>query len=262
MTISVKVPGERGPRCHAAAGAGLAAEGVRPAAQPALGYPTVMLPGQPSTPGALFNGLSFGQQATRAIESSRVKPFIAIFPPLMISAATRHRMHQHSRRTAGRDVVVDQCSRSGDPSGSSRPVGCQVVSPGFQHGRLLRREAPAAQPGSVLGRCQHRWLLRVRDRPDDRRPLQGEREASGGELPLWLIKQPPQQQTNLLVASKLDTDTWETGTKYADSAKMVYRVRRHSRRGNVVARQRRSGLPDLRADSAQCLDWLNQVGAI
>ena len=33
-------------------------------------YPTVMvMPGQPSTPEAMFNGFTFGQQATRAIDS-------------------------------------------------------------------------------------------------------------------------------------------------------------------------------------------------
>jgi hypothetical protein len=45
----------------------------------------MVLPGQPSTPEAMFNGFSFAQQATRAIDSGKVEPFIAVFPPLMIA---------------------------------------------------------------------------------------------------------------------------------------------------------------------------------
>ena len=49
-------------------------------------FPTVMvLPGQPSTPQATFNGFAFAAQATRAIDSGKVRPFIAVFPPLMIA---------------------------------------------------------------------------------------------------------------------------------------------------------------------------------
>ena len=47
-------------------------------------FPVLMvLPGQPSTPQATFRHFSFGSVATKAIDSGRVKPFIAVFPPLM-----------------------------------------------------------------------------------------------------------------------------------------------------------------------------------
>lgn len=40
--------------------------------------------------------------------------------------------------------------------------------------------------------------------------------------PIWLIRQPPQRQTNLLiVASKQDKDAWVPGAKYADTSQMV-----------------------------------------
>jgi enterochelin esterase-like enzyme len=47
-------------------------------------FPVVMvLPGQPSTPKAMFVHYNFGVVATAAITSGRVSPFIAVFPPLM-----------------------------------------------------------------------------------------------------------------------------------------------------------------------------------
>jgi len=47
-------------------------------------FPVLMvLPGQPSTPEAMFRHYDFGQVATTAINAGHIKPFIAVFPPLM-----------------------------------------------------------------------------------------------------------------------------------------------------------------------------------
>src|SRR4029453_14107112 len=45
----------------------------------------VMLPGQPGTPEGNFSQFQFAQQATQAIRSGVVKPFVGVFPPLMIA---------------------------------------------------------------------------------------------------------------------------------------------------------------------------------
>jgi S-formylglutathione hydrolase FrmB len=47
-------------------------------------FPVLMvLPGQPSTPSVMFSHFDFGAAATRAIADHLVKPFVAVFPPLM-----------------------------------------------------------------------------------------------------------------------------------------------------------------------------------
>ncbi len=49
-------------------------------------YPVVeFLPGQPSSPGALFTKFDFGNAASEAIAKGSVKPFVGIIPPIMIS---------------------------------------------------------------------------------------------------------------------------------------------------------------------------------
>ncbi|MFT4225714.1 alpha/beta hydrolase [Micropruina sp.] len=49
-------------------------------------YPVLeFLPGQPSSPSLLFSHFNFGQVASEAITSGRVKPFVAVLPPIMIS---------------------------------------------------------------------------------------------------------------------------------------------------------------------------------
>lgn len=47
-------------------------------------FPVVMfLPGQPSTPQAVFRHYDFATIANREIKAGRIKPFVAVFPPLM-----------------------------------------------------------------------------------------------------------------------------------------------------------------------------------
>jgi enterochelin esterase-like enzyme len=49
-------------------------------------YPVVMfLPGQPSSPQHLFKEYDFAAVASQAVTSGRVKPFVAVFPPIMIA---------------------------------------------------------------------------------------------------------------------------------------------------------------------------------
>jgi S-formylglutathione hydrolase FrmB len=43
----------------------------------------VFLPGQPSTPNALYSKFGVGQVASAAIDSGKVAPFVAVMPPLM-----------------------------------------------------------------------------------------------------------------------------------------------------------------------------------
>jgi S-formylglutathione hydrolase FrmB len=47
-------------------------------------FPVLMvLPGQPSTPTVMFSHFDFARAATRAIDAHLIKPFVAVFPPLM-----------------------------------------------------------------------------------------------------------------------------------------------------------------------------------
>jgi enterochelin esterase-like enzyme len=49
-------------------------------------YPVVMfLPGQPSSPQTVFNEYDFGNVASQEVTSGKVKPFVAVFPPIMIA---------------------------------------------------------------------------------------------------------------------------------------------------------------------------------
>ncbi|MCW2811085.1 MAG: S-formylglutathione hydrolase FrmB [Friedmanniella sp.] len=49
-------------------------------------FPVMMvLPGQPSTPSAMFRHYNFGAAATTEINAGRMQPFVAVFPPLMTS---------------------------------------------------------------------------------------------------------------------------------------------------------------------------------
>lgn len=56
------------------------------AADDARKYPVVMmLPGQPSSPQIVYNEYHFGDVASQEIEAGQAKPFVAVFPPIMIN---------------------------------------------------------------------------------------------------------------------------------------------------------------------------------
>jgi enterochelin esterase-like enzyme len=49
-------------------------------------FPVVIfLPGQPSSPQIVYDEFTFGAQASAAIASGKVAPFVAVFPPIMIN---------------------------------------------------------------------------------------------------------------------------------------------------------------------------------
>ncbi|MFT4295124.1 MAG: alpha/beta hydrolase-fold protein [Micropruina sp.] len=55
-------------------------------ANTAAKYPVLeFLTGQPSSPSLLFSHFNFGTVASEAISSGRMKPFVAVLPPIMIS---------------------------------------------------------------------------------------------------------------------------------------------------------------------------------
>lgn len=84
---------------------------------------TVVLPGQPSNPQAMFRHFNFGAEATQAIEHHLAKPFIAVFPPLMTNPPRDtectdipHGPQAETWLTTGvRNAVLKQARASTDP---------------------------------------------------------------------------------------------------------------------------------------------------
>ena len=264
MTISVRVPGARGPGAARLPVLVWVPKEYDQLQHRLTRYPTVMvLPGQPSTPEAMFNGFTFGQQATRAIDSGKIKPFIAVFPPLMIAPP---------RDTECTDVP-------GGPQADTwlaTSVREQVI-------RSVRAERTGAKWSamgfSTGGFCAAKMLLRHRSEfsaavsiggyfdsetdPTTGSLFKGSTRLRNENSPIWLIKPPPQRQTNLLiVASKQDKDTWVPGAKYADTSQMVTQSSGIPGVATLLMATGGHNYNTYGPTLPQSLAWLAQVGAV
>lgn len=181
----------------------------------------MMLPGQPGTPEGVFRQFAFGRTAAAAITAGTVKPFVAVFPPLMVDPP---------RDTECTDV----------------PNGPQAETWLWKDVRtaVLKRLRVSADPHqwstmgwSTGGFCAAKLLLRHRDLFGAAAGLgayyDSETDHTTGQLfgnsqelknensPLWLIQHPAGQPTNLLVVvSRQDTESYG-GAYYADSRTMI-----------------------------------------
>lgn len=264
MTISVKVPGAKG-----AGAARLPVLVWVPKQYDELQhrltkYPTVMvLPGQPSTPEAMFNGFSFGQQATQAIDSGKVRPFIAVFPPLMIAPPRDTEctdvpggpQAETWLATSVRDQVIRQV-RS-DPAGSKwSAIGFSTG--GFCSAKLLLRNRQDFAAAVSFG-----GYFDSETDPTTGNLFKGSRQLRDENSPIWLIKQPPQQQTNLLiVASKQDEDSWAPGAKYADTSTMVTQSSGVPGVATLLMGTGGHNYDTYGPTLPQALSWLGQVRAV
>ena len=227
-------------------------------------YPTVMvLPGQPSTPEAMFNGFSFGRQATQAIDSGKVKPFIAVFPPLMIAPPRDTEctdipggpQAETWLSTSVRDQVIRKVR--------SDPAGAKWSAMGFSTGgfcaaKLLLRDRQAFSAAVSIG-----GYFDAETDPTTGNLFKGNAQLRNENSPIWLIKQPPQQQTNLLiVASKQDKDAWVPGAKYADTSKMVTQSSGIPGVATLLMDSGGHNYTTYGATLPQSFTWLAQVGAI
>lgn len=263
-TITVKVPGEKG-----IGAARLPVLVWLPKQYSELRYrltkfPTVMvLPGQPSTPQAMFNGFQFAQQATQAIESGKVAPFIAVFPPLMIAPPRDTECTNVPKGPQAETWLATSVRQQVIKSVRADPSGSKWSTFGFSTGGfcaaklLLRNRNEFAAAVSVGGYFDAETDKTTGDL------FGGNAQLRNENAPIWLIKQPPQRQTNLLiVASKTDTDTWTPGAKYADTSKMVTQSSGIPGVATLILASGGHNYSTYRPTLPQALSWLNQTGAI
>jgi enterochelin esterase-like enzyme len=181
----------------------------------------MMMPGQPGTPEGVFSQFKFAQQATQAIRSGAVQPFVGVFPPLMIAPPRDTEctnvpggpqaeawLSQDIRNAVIGHVRVSRDGRQWSAAGWS--------TGGFCAAKLLLRHPAQWQAAAAIGGY-----------------FDAETDASTGDLfagsaqlrransPVWLIRQPGNRNTHLLiVVSKTDRHSYD-GVHYADSKQMI-----------------------------------------
>ncbi len=185
----------------------------------------VMLPGQPGTPEGAFSQFQFAQQATKAIRSGAVKPFVGVFPPLMIAPPrdtectdVPHGPHAETwlardvRTAVLRDVRVTQDGKQWSAAGWS--------TGGFCAAKLLLRHRADWNAAAVIG-----GYFDAETDPSTGNLFGGGAQLRRENSPIWLIRQPQNLDANLLiVVSKTDRHSYD-GVHYADSKQMIAQTR-------------------------------------
>lgn len=263
-TITVRVPGAKGPEAARLPVLVWLPKQYDELRNRLTKFPTLMvLPGQPSTPQAMFNGFGFAAQATQAIDSGKVPPFIAVFPPLMIAAPRDTECTNVPGGPQAETWLATSVRRQVIKRFRSDPSGAKWSSLGFSTGGfcsaklLLRSRTEFSAAVSIGGYFDAETDSTTGDLFDGSRQLRNENS------PIWLIKQPPQRQTNLLiVASKTDADTWKPGATYADTSQMVTQSSGIPGVATLLLPRGGHNYSTYKPTLPQSLVWLKQVGAL
>lgn len=181
----------------------------------------MMMPGQPGTPEGVFSQFQFAQQATQAIRSGAVQPFVAVFPPLMIAPprdteCTNVPGGPQAETWLSHDVrnaVVKHFRVSADGrqwSAAGWSTG------GFCAAKLLLRHPAQWHAAAAIG-----GYFDAETDPSTGNLFAGIAQLRRENSPIWLIKQPANLNAHLLiVVSKTDRHSYN-GVHYADSRQMI-----------------------------------------
>ena len=143
-------------------------------------FPVMVLPGQPSTPEAMFRHYDFGQVASTLMNAGRIKPFIAVFPPLMTNPPRDTECTNIRGGPQAYTWLSSMVPRRRTPP-TTRPT--RPVVPGrVEHRRVLWREAHA-HPTEELPSRRIVWRLLHPDyRPYDGRSVPRRRRRAATQL--------------------------------------------------------------------------------
>jgi S-formylglutathione hydrolase FrmB len=224
-------------------------------------FPVLMvLPGQPSTPQGIFEGMAFGQQAAAAIDSGQVKPFVAVLPPIMIDPP--------------RDT---ECTNVPNGPQAESWLYENVRSQVIAKLRVDRQGTHWSALGwSTGGFCAAKLLLRHRELFGAAVSIGGyftaETDGTTGDLfggskqlrnensPSWLIRQSGARQSNILVVvSAADRDSYR-GVAYADGARFIAQTRGTPGVATIVLPTGGHSFKTYRPTIPASLSWLQQTG--
>jgi S-formylglutathione hydrolase FrmB len=226
-------------------------------------FPVVMvLPGQPSAPQSVFTGMEVAKQASAAIDSGQVRPFIAVMPPLMIDPP--------------RDT---ECTNVPNGPQAETWLYDNVRSQVIRRFRVDRQGARWSALGwSTGGFCSAKLLLRhptlFNAAVDIGGYFTAETDRTTGDLfggnrrlrrensPSWLIKQNGARQTNLLVVvSTKDRDSYR-GVFYADAAKFIAETKGTPGVSTIVLPTGGHSYQTYRSTIPESLGWLQRTGSL
>ena len=187
-------------------------------------FPVMMaLPGQPGTPAGIFKTLNLGSNATQAINSGQVKPFIAVIPPLSIA---------QPRDTECTDVPRGPQADSWLATDVKEAVirHFRVTSQhwstiGWSTGAFCASKMLLRHPTSFVAAVSIGGYFNAEEDHTTGNLFNHSRVLRNQNSPLWLIKHTLSYPVRLLIiTSKGDRESWD-GVHYADAKKAIAAAR-------------------------------------
>lgn len=194
----------------------------------------MMMPGQPGTPEGVFQQFDFAKQATKAIKDGQIKPFVAVFPPIMIDPprdtectnVPKGPQAETWLATDVRNAVLAKLRVSAD--------GRQWAAAGWSTGGFCAAKLVLHYPTEFHAAVSIGGYF---DSETDHTtgPLFGNSAQLRREnSPIWLITQPANRNANLLIiVGKQDVHSYE-GVFYADSKQMIDATRGYPNVSSIV----------------------------
>jgi enterochelin esterase-like enzyme len=187
-------------------------------------FPVMMaLPGQPGTPAGIFKTLNLGSNATQAINSGQVKPFIAVIPPLSIA---------QPRDTECTDIPRGPQADSWLATDVKEAVirHFRVTSQhwstiGWSTGAFCASKMLLRHPTSFVAAVSIGGYFNAEEDHTTGNLFNHSRLLRNENSPLWLIKHTLSYPVHLLIiTSKGDRESWD-GVHYADAKQAIAAAR-------------------------------------
>ncbi|HJV12277.1 MAG TPA: alpha/beta hydrolase-fold protein, partial [Propionibacteriaceae bacterium] len=206
--------------------------------QPALKnkqFPVLMMmPGQPGTPEGVFSQFQFAQQATQAIRSGAVQPFVAVFPPLMIAPPRDTECTNVPGGPQAETWLSHDVRNAVLKHFRVSPDGRQWSAAGWSTGgfcaaKLLLRHPAQWHAAAAIG-----GYFDAETDPSTGNLFAGSAQLRRENSPIWLIRQPKNLNAHLLiVVSKTDRHSYD-GVHYADSKQMINQTKSYPNVSTLV----------------------------
>ncbi|GAA3640973.1 alpha/beta hydrolase [Microlunatus ginsengisoli] len=227
-------------------------------------FPVLMvLPGQPSNPQDTMHAFDFASYASHQIDTGKVKPFIAVFPPIMIAPPRDTECTDIPNGPQAETWLAKSVRNAVVPKFRVDPAGAKWSVMGFSTGGFCAAKVMLRNRNEFSAAVSVGGYFDAETDPTTGELFGGSQQLRNENSPIWLVGQAPTTKTNLLiVVSKQDSDSWAPGAAYADSSKMIAATAKVPGVQSMVLPSGGHNYSTYTPSVGAILQWLGKAGSI
>lgn len=219
---------------------------------------TMMMPGQPSTAEGVFRQFDFAAQATRAIEQHQVKPFVAVFPPIMIAPPRDTECTDVPRGPQAETWLFRNVRNAVLHFIRVTPNGNQWSAMGWSTGGFCAAKLLLRHPALFHAAVGFGAYYDAETDKSTGDLFAGDQKLRNLNSPIQIIQKVRSQAARLLIiVSRVDRASYN-GRFYADSKEMIALTRGMSGVATLVLPKGGHNYHTYRVTVPQALSWLGR----